>query len=57
MGYSEIAVDLGLAIASGILFVFCCVGSITCTLCIFHRRRLQNRLQTRERDDSGEALV
>jgi len=51
MTYTEIAVDIGLAIGTAVVILACCVGGIITIMCIARGRR------ARPRDDSLETLV
>ena len=51
MTYTEIAVDIGLAIGTAVIILACCIGGIIAISCAIHRRR------PRPRDDSLETLV
>lgn len=51
MTYTEIAVDIGLAIGTAVIIFVCCVGGIITIMCIARGRR------ARPRDDSLETLV
>ena len=51
MSYTELAVDIGLAVATGGIVLVCCICGILSAVCVFQRTR------TRPRDDSTDSLV
>ena len=48
---TEVAVDIGLAVATGVGILVCCISGITTVACVIHRNR------GRPRDDSTDSLV
>lgn len=51
MSYTELAVDIGLAVATGVGILVCCICGIATIVCAVQRNR------TRPRDDSTDNLV
>jgi hypothetical protein len=51
MSYTEIAVDIGLAIGTAVVILVCCIGGIITIMFAVRSRR------SRPRDDSLETLV
>ena len=51
MSYTEIAVDIGLAIGTAVVILASCIGGIITIICAVRGRR------SRPRDDSLETLV
>lgn len=51
MSYTEVAVDIGLAVATGVSILACCICGIVGVACAFQRAR------GRPRDDSTDSLV
>ncbi len=51
MSYTEVAVDIGLAVATAVGIFACCVCGVMSIVCAVQRNR------TRPRDDSTEGLV
>ena len=51
MSYTELAVDIGLAVATGVGILVCCICGIATIACTVQRNR------ARPREDSTEGLV